>query len=193
MVTPAEDTASPSPTAVPAARGPASSAIQVCCTPFHPMPTTPKMKASALSPTVEVPAPVQAMASEHAVEPERQAARPAEEPIRQHAEEHAAGHAAELGQGEQAAGGDEREAEGALQIEHEVRHPHCLHGGEDTGGDGQQPEVAARQHRDDRPPRARRRRGQRRVGRVAVDEEARDRAGGDQPMTAFVDVGLSMP
>src|SRR5262249_51374605 len=44
-VTPADATARPSPTAVPAARTPTISARSVCWTPFQPMPTNPKARA----------------------------------------------------------------------------------------------------------------------------------------------------
>ena len=68
-VTPKEDTASPSPTAVPTERGLTSSAMRVCCTPFQPMPTKPKTMARTASSQGLVSGPVPAMASEHAMEP----------------------------------------------------------------------------------------------------------------------------
>ena len=92
----------------------------------------------------------------------------------------AARHAAELGEGQKPTGGQQREADDALQVEHQVRHPHGLHRREDAGGERQQPEVAARQHGHHRPPRARRRRRQCEVGRIVIDEHAGDGAGGDQ-------------
>src|SRR4030095_13151040 len=68
-VTPAEEIARPRPTAVPAARGPASSASHVCWTPFQPIPTTPKTTVRAARTSVEAPAPVDRISSVHAVEP----------------------------------------------------------------------------------------------------------------------------
>ena len=68
-VTPQEETASPSPTAVPAARVPTISARSVCWTPFHPMPTNPKPRASTARSHQLVPGPVPAITSEQAAEP----------------------------------------------------------------------------------------------------------------------------
>ena len=49
IVTPNEEIASPRPMAVPAPRGPTSSAISVCWTPFQPMPKKPKQRVSGAS------------------------------------------------------------------------------------------------------------------------------------------------
>ena len=55
--------------AVPAARGPASSASSVYCTPFQPTPKKPKHTASGAISQGEVPGPITAMASAQSPEP----------------------------------------------------------------------------------------------------------------------------
>ena len=55
---------------MPAARGPASSAISVCCTPFQPMPKKPNTSASGVRSHGPAPAPVKAMTSEQSAEPQ---------------------------------------------------------------------------------------------------------------------------
>ncbi len=62
--------ASPSPTAVPAERGPAISAMSVCCTPFQPMPKKPNTSASGVRSHAPAAGPVKAMASEQSAEPQ---------------------------------------------------------------------------------------------------------------------------
>src|SRR5262245_30697814 len=68
-LTPNDEMVSPRPTAVPAPRGPTSSASRVCCTPFQPMPKKPKATVSGPRSHAPVLGPVSAMASEQAVEP----------------------------------------------------------------------------------------------------------------------------
>src|ERR1043166_5177493 len=68
-VTPREETASPSPTAVPAERAPASSAISVCWTPFQPMPQKPKTSAINASVSAPVLGPIIAPATQQSADP----------------------------------------------------------------------------------------------------------------------------
>jgi hypothetical protein len=68
-VTPSEEIASPSPTAVPAARTPASSAMSVCCTPFQPTPKKPMPPASGTSRQGPAPGAVVDSSSAQAMEP----------------------------------------------------------------------------------------------------------------------------
>src|SRR5262249_21319252 len=68
-LTPSDEMESPRPTAVPAPRGPTSSARSVCCTPFQPMPKNPKASASGASTQAPVCGPLPPLTSEQAAEP----------------------------------------------------------------------------------------------------------------------------
>ncbi len=145
--TPSEEIARPSPTAVPAARGPASSAMRVCCTPFQP---TPK-NADAHRERREQPGPRArrggrqgegAADRSQARDGQHDAAAATEEPVGEQPEPDTPDRAADLG-GHQVLGGHhEGDVHDVAEVEDEEGQEDGLHAREDEGAHADQPQIA---------------------------------------------------